>query len=147
VWIPIGAAIFLVALAISALVVPELRLLHFLQALIYVAVVILGRRNNAWGFGAGATIGVVWNSLNLFVTHLVQAGVAAFWSFMHTGQMRRLDTMMVSVGGIGHFILIIACLAALLNQPPHNKKWWKFIGGGALALAYLALIVAVARPR
>jgi len=30
--------------------------------------------------GAGLTIGVVWNSLNLFMTHLMQAGVVAFWS-------------------------------------------------------------------
>jgi hypothetical protein len=40
-WISIGAGLFLVALTGSALVVPELRLLHLLQALIYVAVVIL----------------------------------------------------------------------------------------------------------
>jgi hypothetical protein len=45
-WIPIGAALFIVALIVSALVVPQLRLLHCLQALIYVAVVILARRNS-----------------------------------------------------------------------------------------------------
>lgn len=39
VWIPIGAGLFLVALAVSAVAVPELRPLHFLQALICVAVV------------------------------------------------------------------------------------------------------------
>lgn len=147
VWIPIGAALFLVALTISALVVPQLRLLHLFQAFIYVVVVILGRRNNVCGLGAGVTIGVVWNSLNLFVTHLMQAGAIAFWSFVRTGQVRRLDTMMVTLGGIGHFVLIIACLAALFNQTMDNKKWWKFVAGGALTLAYFTLIVTVARPR
>jgi hypothetical protein len=147
VWIPIGAGLFVVALAVSALVVPELRLLHLLQALIYVAVLILARRNSAWGFGAGFTIGVVWNGFSLFVTHLMQAGALAFWSFVHTGQVQRLETMMVTLGGIGHFILIIACVAALLNQRTDIKKWWKFVGGGFLTLAYFALIVAVARPR
>jgi hypothetical protein len=147
VWIPIGAGLFLVALMISALVVPQLRLLHLLQAFIYVAVVILARRNSAWGFGAGFTIGVFWNSFSLFVTHLMQAGAVAFWSFVHTGQVRRLETMMVTLGGIGHFILIIACLTALFNQTTDKKKWWKFVAGGALTLAYFALIVAVARPR
>jgi len=53
--------------------------------------------------------------------------------------------MMVTLGGIGHFILIIACVAALLNESSDKRKWWKFVGGGFLALAYLALIVA-ARP-
>jgi hypothetical protein len=147
VWIPIGAGLFLVALAVSAALIPELRLLHFLQAFIYVAVLIFARRNSAWGFGAGFTIGVVWNSFNLFVTHLMQAGAVAFWSFLHTGHVRRLETMMVTLGGIGHFVLIIACVAALLSQTTENKKWWKFVGGGVLTLAYFALIVAVARPR
>jgi hypothetical protein len=147
VWIPIGAALFLVALTVSALVIPQLRLLHLLQAFIYVAVVILARRNNVWGLGACVTIGVVWNSLNLFVTHLVQAGVVAFWSFVRTGQVRRLDTMMVTLGSIGHVVLIIACLAALFHQTTDNKKWWKFVGGGALTLAYFVLIIAVAGPR
>ena len=108
---------------------------------------ILARRNSVWGLGAGVTIGVVWNSFNLFVTHLVQAGVVAIWSFVRTGQVRRLDTMMVTLGSIGHTVLIIACLAALFNQTTDNKKWWKFVGGGALTLAYFVLIIAVAGPR
>jgi hypothetical protein len=146
VWIPVGSGLFVIALIVSALVVPELRLLHFLQALIYVAVVILARRNSVWGLGAGVTTAVVWNSLNLFVTHLAQAGAVTFWHFLTTGEVQRLDTMMVTVGTIGHFILIVACLAALPGTT-ENRKWWKFLGGGLAALAYLALIVAIARPR
>jgi hypothetical protein len=56
VWIPIGSALFLIALTVSARVVPQLRLLHLLQAFIYVVIVILARRNSVWGFGAGVTI-------------------------------------------------------------------------------------------
>ena len=147
VWIPLGAALFLVALAISALVVPQLRLLHLLQSVIYIAIISLVRRNSAWGFGAGVMIGVAWNSLNLFVTHLMQAGMVLLWSFVRTGHLQRLDTMMVAVGGIAHFILIIACLAALFNQPKDNKKWWKFAGGAVLTIVYMALIILIARPR
>ncbi|WP_353062056.1 hypothetical protein RBB77_12145 [Tunturibacter psychrotolerans] len=147
VWIPIGAALFLIALTVSAWVVPQLRLLHLLQAFIYVVIVILARRNSVWGFGAGVTIGVVWNSLNLFVTHLMEAGAVAFWFLVHTGQVRRPETMMVTLGGIGHFVLIIACLAALFDQTTEDKKWWKFVGGGAWTLVYFILIIAVARPR
>jgi hypothetical protein len=146
IWIPIGAALFLVALLVSALVVPQLRLLHLLQALIYVAIVILARRNSVFALGSGVTIAVAWNCLNLFVTHLMQAGAVAFWSVLHTGQIRRLDTMMVTLGGIGHFVLIIACLAALI-QTRESKKWWKFLVGGLITLGYFALIVAIARPR
>ena len=145
-WISIGATLFVIALTVSALVIPQLRPLHFLQSVIYVAVVILAWRNSVWGFGGGATIAVAWNGLNLFVTHLVQAGALAFWSFLRTGQVRRLDTMMVTFGAIGHFILLIGCLAALLGLKTTEKKWWKFIAGGLTTLAYFALIIAIARP-
>ncbi|HEX7288342.1 MAG TPA: hypothetical protein VF532_19310 [Candidatus Angelobacter sp.] len=147
VWIPAGAAVFVVALIVSAGAVPQLRLLHFLQALLYAAVVLLARRNSALAFGAGVTVAVVWNGLNLFVTHLMQAGAAAFWSFLHTGQLQRVDTMMVTLGGVGHFILIMSCLVAVIQQRTESKKWWRFAAGGVAALAYLALIVAIARPR
>jgi hypothetical protein len=147
VWIPIGAGIFLIALAVSAVVAPELRPLHFLQALIYVAVVILARRNNVFALGAGFTIAVAWNCLEFFGPHLIQEGAVLLWSFLHTGQVQHLETMMVSIGGIGHFILIIACVTAFFHQTTDTKKWWKFLAGGVLVLGYFALIVAIARPR
>jgi hypothetical protein len=50
-WIDIGAAVFLVALIVSAVVVRELRLLHFFQGLIYIAIIILARRSSSWGRG------------------------------------------------------------------------------------------------
>jgi hypothetical protein len=146
-WIPIGAGLFLIALIGSAIAVPELRLLHFLQALIYVAVVILARRNNVIAFGAGFTIAVAWNCLEFFGPHLIQTGAAVLWYFLRTGQVSHLETMMVPIGAIGHLILIIACLAALFDQTTDTKKWWKFLAGGVLVLGYFAAIVAVARPR
>src|ERR1700728_3717865 len=85
VWIPIGAGLFLVALAVSAVAVPELRPLHFLQALIYVAVAILARRSNVFAFGAGFTIAVAWNCLEFFGPHLMKAGAVLLWTFLHTG--------------------------------------------------------------
>jgi len=146
VWIPVGAGLFIVALAVSALVVPQLRSLHVLQALIYVAVVALARRKSEWAFGAGTAVAVFWNGLQLLVTHNMQAGAAVFWSFLRGGQLRRVDTMMVTVGGIGHFILTIACLVAMRDVKT-SKKWPKFIAGGAISLAYFALIVFIALPR
>jgi len=143
----IGAALFMVALLVSAVIVPELRLLHSLQALIYLAVIVLARRNSAWGFGAGFFIGVVWNSFSLFVTHLMQVGAVAFWSSLRTGDVKQIVPMMVALGGLGHFVLIIASAFAILRHDVEIKKWWKFVGGGAAAIAYFVLIIAFARPR
>jgi hypothetical protein len=145
--IPIGVALFLFALAVSAFFVPQLRLLHVLQAMIYVAVLVLTRRNSPWGFGIGVIIPTAWNCLNLFVTHLFQAGARQFWSLLHTGHVSRPDTMMVTVGVVAHFLLIIACIAGFIQLRPRRKDWGQFFAGGFLAMAYFALIIAIARPR
>jgi hypothetical protein len=141
-----GVGLFILALTLSAVFVPQLRLLHLFQALIYVVVIILTRQNRAWGFGVGVIIAVAWNSLNLFVTHLFQAGAGQFWSLLHTGHVSRPDTLMVMVGGVGHFVLIIACMAGFLQQRPSVKHWGQFFGGGILALAYFGLIVVTTAP-
>jgi hypothetical protein len=78
--IPIGVLVFILALLGSAIVVPQLRLLHLLQALIYVAILILTRRNSPWGFGVAVFISTAWNCLNLFVTHLFAIGAGLLWT-------------------------------------------------------------------
>ena len=147
--IPVGATLFVVALIGSALILPELRLLHLLQALIYLAVVILARNNSMWGVGAGIAIAVVWNGNNLLVTHNIQKGVAALWSLLRTGRMEEFSgiPMLVLLGGIGHVLIIAGCLAIAFDRRITDRKLWKAVAGGVLVLAYLALIVIVARPR
>ena len=146
VWIFIGAGLFLVALLVSAIIVPELRILHSFQALIYVAVIVLAHRKSRWGYGAGFSISIVWNGMNLFITHLIQTGAVNFWLSLRTGHVKELVPMMVMLGGMGHFILIFATLIALMRYDTGIRKWWGFAGGGVLAVAYFALIVAFARP-
>jgi hypothetical protein len=145
--IPIGVGFFLFALAVSAFYVPQLRLLHVLQAMIYVAILVLTRRNSPWGFGIGVIIPTAWNCLNLFVTHLFQTGAGQFWLMIHAGHVSKPDTLMVMVGCVAHFLLIVACMAGFLQLQPRGKQWGRFFGGGILALAYFALIIAIAGPR
>ena len=142
----VGSALFLVALLASAICVPELRMLHAFQAMIYVAVIILAHRNSPWGYGAGFAIAILWNGMGLFVTHLIQAGAVAFWSWLHTGHVHQLVPMMVTLGGIGHLILIVAALVAVVRQNTEARKWWKFAGGGVLSVAYFAALVALFHP-
>jgi hypothetical protein len=143
----IGAGIFILGLVVSAGIVPELRLLHVLQGLIYVAVVALTRRNSPWGFGAGVTIATVWNCFNLFLTHLIQAGAGQLWQLLTGGHVSRPETLMVFVASIGHVVLIVGCVAGFAHLHPRGRHWSRFIGGAVLVLAYFALIVFIARPR
>lgn len=137
----VGVGLFLMALAVSAFQEPQLRFLHGLQSLIYVAVVVLARRNSPWGFGIGAIMAAAWNCLNLFVTHLMQTGMALLLSFVRTGHVGQLVTLMVAIGGIGHFVLLIACFMSFLELRPGIRQWGQFFAGGLLSIAYLALAV------
>jgi hypothetical protein len=141
--VPLGAGLFMLALAGSAAVVPALRPLHFFQALIYVAVVLLARRGSAWGLGAGVVVPLFWNVSEWFGPRLVQAGAEALWVFVSTGHAHRIDAMMVPLGWIGHCVLITSCVIAFI---PRRSDWKAFAGGGAISLAYFALIVATLLP-
>jgi hypothetical protein len=143
----VGAGLFLVALALSALLIPQLRILHILQAFIYIAVVRLSQRNSPLGFGAGVVIATIWNGLSLFITGLFQVGVGQLLAFVQTGHSSRPDTLMVAVGGVGHFLLIAGCLGAFLRLRPSLKLWGRFVAGGLLAAAYFALIIVTTAPR
>jgi hypothetical protein len=147
VWISLGAGLFILALVGSAVIVPQLRLLHAFQALIYVAVILLARRDSALGLGAGITIGVAWNSSEWFGPHLIQAGAHELWSFLGTGHTRRPDTVMVFIAGVAHIILILACAAAFRQLHPGKREWRQFLAGGVLVLVYFAVIVATLLPR
>jgi hypothetical protein len=62
---------FVLGFTIAAVFAPEWRVLHVLQAIIYVAVVAMARRKSAWGFGAGLAVAVFWNALSAFVTGML----------------------------------------------------------------------------
>ena len=141
-----GVGLFILALLLSAVFVPQLCLLHLLQGLIYVAIVVLTRRSSPRGFGVGVIIPAAWNCLNLFVTHLFQKGAVQFWSLVRTGHVSRPETLMVMVGGVAHFLLIIACMIGFILLRPRRKQWGQFFAGGLLALAYFALIIVTAAP-
>lgn len=138
--IQIGAGLFIVALAASTVFDPSTWLLHTLQALIYIAVVVLVWRRSALGFGAGFTIALLWNSANLFVTGFVAAGLHALYTLLRTGQISRPVLLLILVGAAGHFLMIAGCLAGFFRSGPRLRQWGQLLGGAILGVAALALI-------
>lgn len=67
----------------------------------------------------GCIISAFWNYINLFVTTFISAGVEEFWRFLHTRQLHRPDLAIPLVAALGHFLLIVACLAGFLRLRPH----------------------------
>lgn len=142
-----GAGFFGFALFLSAVFDPAIRVLHLLQALIYVGVVVLTRRDSAWGFGAGFLISVFWNYTNLFVTSFISAGLQVLAHLVRTGHLERPDLLVAVVAALGHVLLIIACLAGFLRTRPRATQWVQFAAGGALAVVYLVGIILTTGPQ
>ncbi len=60
-----SSLLFMIALAVSAYFEPPIRILHTLQALIYVAVIVGALRHQKWAYGVGISIAAFWNYVNL----------------------------------------------------------------------------------
>jgi hypothetical protein len=135
-----GSGFFMFALLISAVFEPSIRLLHALQALIYVAVIVLTRRNSAWGFGAGCIIGAFWNYI------FIRGAAADIWAFI-MGRVARPDMAIQLAATVAHFLLIVACIAGFARLKPDAKRWTVFFAGGIMAVSYLVLLMVTLRPQ
>ena len=139
--IDFGAGFFLLALVLSAVFDPRIRVLHTLQALIYIAVIVLTRRLSAWGFGAGFFIAAFWNYTNLFVTTFVRAGADQLMLLLHTGRLRRPDLLVALVAAFGHFLMMVACAVGWVRLRPGGRQTGEFVLGGVLAIGFFVLII------
>ena len=145
--IVVGAGFFIFALIVLAIFDPTIRVLHTLQALLYIAVIVLTRKGSAWGFGAGCVIAAFWNYINLFITTFIKGGLQELSRLLQTGQLHRPDLLIAVIAAGGHFLLIIACLAGFLRTQPRVRRWSEFIGGGIVAVAYLVVIIVTTGPQ
>ena len=143
----IGAWFFIFCLVLSAVFDPTIRVLHALQALIYLAVIFLARRNSAWGFGAGFFIAIFWNYTNLFVTTFIKAGWEQLNALIRTSHLARPDLLIAVFAAFGHFLMIAACLAGFLHTRPKAREWKRFFAGGVLTIAYFVLIIYTTGPQ
>jgi hypothetical protein len=142
-----GAAFFIFALVVSAIFDPTIRVLHTLQALIYVVVIVLVRRGSPWGFGAGFTIALFWNYTNLFVTTFIAAGLHQLAELLRTGRLSRPDLLIAVFAGAGHFLMIVGYLVCFLRLKPKRRQGAEFLTAGVLAVAYFVLIIWMTGPQ
>ena len=142
-WIPVfilaGSIYFMSALFIAAVFEPDIRLLHTFQALIYVAVIVLTRRNSAWGFGIGCLNGIFWNYI------FIVGAADKIWLLL-TVQLFRTDLVLQTIATVANFMIIIACITAFIRLKPDAKRWSAFVTGGILAIGCLILIIVIMRP-
>jgi hypothetical protein len=133
-----GSAVFVFALAVAAIFAPQWRALHVMQALPYIAVIILTGRRSAWGYGAGVFTASFWNFLVLFRSPI---GVA----LVHA-DFQRPDVVLQLFAALGQVLIIIACLVGFLRTRPAGRQWREFVAGGAIAIGYFLVMVWTVGP-
>lgn len=144
--IAIGSGMFVLGLTIAAVFASEWRVLHFFQALIYVAVVALVWRKSAMGFGAGLAVPLFWNALSVFVTGDTRDGLRELGTLARTGHTEHPDVLLSLFAFCGHLLIIIGCAVGFIRIRPRARQWTKLLIGAVIALGYLIAIVFVFGP-
>jgi hypothetical protein len=141
-FIVVSCAAFVFILALSAAYNHSILVLHFFQALTYVAGVILTLRRSAWGYGAGRLIAAFWNWTNIFYTTFIANGLRALGHLLQTGQLARPDQLMAVIAAAAHFALIAPCVMGYFRINPRGAcEPIKFLAGGIIAAGYFGGII------
>lgn len=135
---------FIGILVLAAVFDPTIRWLHFFQSLIYVAVIVLVRNENAWGYGAGCIIAAFWNWTNFVHTQFIESGWGELARLLRTGRLSRPDLLIAVFAALAHFILIVACIAGYSRISHKNARDpVRFVAGGAVAVAAFAMMIVL----
>ncbi|MGH7459815.1 MAG: hypothetical protein ACREMA_02150 [Longimicrobiales bacterium] len=133
---------FIFVLALSAVFDPTIRVLHTLQAFIYIAVIVLSKKKSAWGYGAGCIMAAFWNWINLVHTNFIASGMRQLSQLVRTGDLQRPDLLIAVFAAAAHFAIIAGCLLAFARKPNKTSAdLGRFLGGGVLAIAWMVLII------
>jgi hypothetical protein len=144
----VGAALFVVVLFVAAVFEADIRWLHFFQAWMYVAAVVLALRGNRWGYFIGISAAGFWDFANVFLTTFAANGLHEVSSWLATGQLRRPDQAIAVPAFVGNLLVIVGCVWAYLRHArPAPRDAWRFVTAFALTTAFFAADMALFQPR
>src|SRR5215510_11958918 len=82
-----GASVFIFVLALSAVFDASIRWLHFFQAWLYIATIVLSLRRNPWGYWIGISTAGFWDYANLTATSFLRNGLHELAAWIETGHL------------------------------------------------------------
>jgi hypothetical protein len=136
--IAVGGCFFIFALAVSAVFVPEIRWLHVVQALMYVAAVLLSIGRSRWGHFIGASTAGLWNLLATFASPL----------FVELIDHRdRPDTILQGLAWLANLAVVVGCAWGYVRLT--TKSRWdigNFILTFVATTAFLVGATAILAP-
>ena len=146
--IVLSACMFIFALAVSAYFEPDIRVLHLLQALMYVFVIIFARHHSKWAYCVGFSIGAFWNYVAIFVNNFVLSGLVTLSLLVAGKQITNAGALIALPAALGNCGMIIFCIWAYIRL---RGKSWRDAGilaaSAFLSTGYFAVIVVLTAPK
>jgi hypothetical protein len=146
--IVIGAAFFILVLAISAIWQADIRWLHFFQAWMYVATIVLALRRNRWGYFIGISAAGLWIYANLVATTFFFNGLEQLSQWVHTGHLSRPDLVIAVPAWFSNLFVVLGCLLGYFLMPRKSlSDAGRFLVTFVLTTGFFALDMAIFQPR
>jgi hypothetical protein len=143
-----GGSAFIFVLALSAYWESDIRWLHFFQAWMYIATILLALRKNASGYFIGISAAGLWMYANLFATTFFFNGLEQLSHWIHTGRLARADLLIAVPAWFSNLLVVIGCLIGyLLLRARPLRDAARFLLTFALTTGFFALDMAVFQPR
>jgi len=143
-----GASLFMAILLLTGVMEADIRWLHFFQAWMYVATIILALRRSRWGYFIGIAAAGAWDYANLFATTFFFNGLHWLGQWMRTGELQRVDQIIAVPAWVGNLLVVIGCLWAYLRmRPKRASDLARFAVALALSTGFFALDMALFQPR
>jgi hypothetical protein len=144
----IGASVFILVLAVSAIWEADIRWLHFFQAWMYVATIALSLRGNRWGYFIGISAAGFWDYANIVATTFFVNGLQQLSEWMSTGHLARPDLLIAVPAWFSNFLVIAGCLWGYLRRTVKSvTDVGRFLVAFALTTGFFAADMAVFQPR
>ena len=144
----IGAVVFVVILVISAVFEADIRWLHFFQAWMYIATIVLSVHGSRWGYFIGVSAAGLWDYANLVATTFFFNGLQELARWVHTGHLARPDLLIAVPAWLANLSVIIGCLWAYTRLPAKmTSDFLKAAIAFALTTGFFAADMALFQPR
>lgn len=144
----VGGCAFILVLGLSAFWEPDIRWLHFFQAWMYIATIVLAFRGNRWGHFIGISAAGLWNYTNIVATTFFFNGLQQLSQWARTGHLQRPDLLIAVLAWFSNLLVIVGCLWAYSRFPAKSlRDAGRFAVAFALATGFFALDMALFQPR
>jgi len=144
----IGCSVFIFILALSAVFDASIRWLHFFQAWMYVATIVLSLRRSKWGHFIGISAAGLWDYANLVATSFFFNGLHELAQWVRTGHLHRVDQFIAVPAWFGNLLVVIGCLFAYARRDDKSfRDIARFAITFVLTTAFFAAAMALFQPR